>query len=181
MRATMFSAWANDLKGCLWWCNSDQEVLEFPPYTLTPCERELGMLRQDLTPKPIMLEMKAFQDFRRSLPFTKLPKAKTDAVIVVSEKEAGWIPGFGAYLLARQAGFNPSFAGAERDLPDSGLYVVCSAGSDMAYTFPAQKRIYEKAEKGATVLIVYSGEMRLHSCASTLALRSTTAISRRAT
>ena len=160
MRCTMFSAWANDLKGCLWWCNSDQEVLEFPPYTLTPCERELGMLRQDLTPKPIMLEMKAFQDFRRSLPFTKLPKAKTDAVIVVPEKEAGWIPGFGAYLLARQAGINPSFAGAERDLPDSGLYVVCSAGSDMAYTFLAQKRIYEKAEKGATVLIIYSGEMR---------------------
>ena len=160
MRATMFSAWANDLKGCLWWCNSDQEVLGFPPYTLTPCERELGMLRQDLTPKPIMLEMKAFQDFRRSLPFAKMPKAKTDAVIIVPEKEAGWIPGFGAYLLARQAGFNPSFAGAERDLPESGFYIVCSAGSDMAYTFPAQKRIYEKAEKGATVLLIYSGEMR---------------------
>ena len=38
----MFSAWANDLKGVLWWCNSDQEVLEFPPYTLTAYERELG-------------------------------------------------------------------------------------------------------------------------------------------
>lgn len=160
MRATLFSAWANDLKGCLWWCNSDQEVLEFPPYTLTPCERELGMLRQDLSPKPVMLEMKAFQEFRRSLPFAKLPKAKTDAVIVVPEKEDGWIPGFGAYLLARQAGINPSFTGAERELPESGFYIVCSAATDGAFTYPAQKRLYEKAAKGTTVLLLYSGESR---------------------
>ena len=160
MRATMFSAWANDLKGYLWWCNSDQEVLDFPPYTLTPNERELGMLRQDLSPKPVMLEMKAFQSFRRSLPFAKLPKAKTDAVIVVSEKESGWNAAFGAYLLAKQAGLNPSFAGAEGDLPESGFYIVCSSERDTAYTWPAQKRIYAKAKGGATVLLLYSGAAR---------------------
>ena len=160
MRATMFSAWANDLKGCLWWCNSDQEGLDFPPYTLTPCERELGMLRQDLSPKPVMLEMKAFQDFRASLPFRRLPKAKTDAVIVVPEKESGWEPGFGAYLLAREAGLNPCFAGAEHELPDSGLYIVCSPSRDETYTWPAQKRFWEKARGGATVLVLYSGEAR---------------------
>ena len=160
MRTTMFSAWANDLKGCLWWCNSDQEVLDFPPYTLTACERELGMLRQDLTPKPVMLEMQAFQAFRAGLPFRKLPQAKTDAVIVVSEKESGWVPGFGAYLLARQAGFNPSFAGAERELPDAPLYVVASAETDNGYTYPAQRRLFAKAEAGATVLLLYSGAER---------------------
>lgn len=32
MRATLFSAWANDLRGFLWWCNADQESLSFPPY-----------------------------------------------------------------------------------------------------------------------------------------------------
>ena len=160
MRCTMFSAWANDLKGCLWWCNSDQEVLEFPPYTLTPCERELGMLRQDLTPKPVMLEMHEFQKFRASLPFQKLPKAKTDAVIVVPEKTEGWIPGFGAYLIARQAGLNCSFAGAEQDLPDANFYIVTSADTDQSFTYTAQKRIYEKAANGATVLLIYSAESR---------------------
>lgn len=160
MRCTMFSAWANDLKGCLWWCNSDQEVLDFPPYTLTPNERELGMLRQDLTPKPLMLEMKAFQEFRDSLPFRKLPKAKTDAVIIVPEKDHGWIPGFGAYLLARQTGFNPSFAGAEQELPESSFYIVCSSERDESYTYPAQKRIFAKAKEGATVLVLYSGDSR---------------------
>ena len=161
MRATLFSAWANDLKGLLWWCNSDQEVLDFPPYTLTPCERELGMLRQDLSPKPVMLEMQAFQQFRAALPFRKLPKAKTDAVIVVSEKADGWIPGFGAYLLARQAGFNPTFAGAERELPDADFYILCSSETDSDYTYPAQKRLYAKVAAGATALVLYCGESRL--------------------
>jgi hypothetical protein len=161
MRTTMFSAWANDLKGCLWWCNSDQEGLEFPPYMLTPNERELGMLRQDLTAKPVMLEMKAFQEFRESLPFRKLPKASTDAVIVVPEKESGWIPGFGAYCLARQAGLNPMFAGAENgELPDAPLYIVVSPGNEEGYSYLAQKRFFAKAREGATVLLIYSGSAR---------------------
>jgi hypothetical protein len=160
MRTTLFSAWANDLKGCLWWCNSDQEGLDFPPYSLTPNERELGMLRQDLSPKPVMLEMQAFQKFRAQLPFRKLPKARTDAVIVVPETHDGWEVGFGAYLLARQAGLTPSFAGAEHALPDAPLYIVCSAARDESYTYPAQRRLWGKAEAGATVFILYSGAAR---------------------
>ena len=160
MRATMFSAWANDLKGVLWWCNSDQEVLDFPPYTLTPCERELGMLRQDLSPKPVMLEMQAFQAFRAALPFARLPAARTDCVVVVPEKEDGWIAGFGAYLLARQAGLNPRFAGAEGEWPDARLYLVCSTRTDSGYTYPAQRRLYARVAAGASALVFYSGETR---------------------
>ena len=126
----------------------------FHPDTLTANERELGILRQDLTPKPVMLEMDAFQKFRASLPFRKLPKAKTDAVIVVPEKDAGWIPGFGAYLLARQAGFNPCFAGAEHDLPEASLYIVCSSERDKSYTYPAQKRFFKKAKSSSSCFSV---------------------------
>ena len=161
MRMTMFSAWANDLKGALWWCNSDQEVLEFPPYELTANERELGLLRQDYTPKPVMQEMKAFQEFRRSLPFDRLPPRRTDAVIVVPEKSDGWIPGFGAYLLCKQAGIEPVFAGAENDIPAAPFYVFCSSESDQSYSFPAQRRVFEKAKNdGATVLVLYGSKNR---------------------
>ena len=160
MRCTLFSAWANDLMGCLWWCNSDQEVLEFPPYIDTANERELGLLRHDYSPKPVMLEMKEFQRFRKSLPFRKLPSRRTDAVIVVPERSAGWIPGFGACLLARQAGFDPRFAGAEHELPESDFYIVCSSEYDSSYSYLAQKRIFAKAEEGATVLLVYSAASR---------------------
>ena len=161
MRATLFSAWANDLKGALWWCNSDQEVLEFPPYELTANERELGLLRQDYTPKPVMEEMRKFQEFRRSLPFAKLPPRRTNAVIVVPEKSAGWIPGFGAYLLCKQAGIEPVFAGAEHGLPAAPLYVLCSAETDQSYSYPAQRRVFEKARNdGATVLVLYCAANR---------------------
>ena len=161
VRTVLFSAWANDLKGLLWWCNSDQEALEFPPYDNTPNERELGLLRQDYSPKPVMRELKAFQDFRASLPFAKLPPRKTNVVVVVPEKTDGWIPGFGAYLLCRQAGIDPVFAGAEHELPDAPMYVFCSGETDISFTYAAQRRVYEKAKKGATVLILYSGESRL--------------------
>lgn len=160
-RVMLFSAWANDLKGLLWWCNSDQENLEFPPYDLTAYERELGLLRDDYSPKPVMAEMREFQRFRKSLPFTKLPRRKSNAVIVVPEKMAGWPTCFGVYLLCRQAGIDPDFAGAENNLPDSRLYVVCSSEDEQAYTYSAQKRVFARArEDGATVLVIYGSMNR---------------------
>ena len=161
LRTTLFSAWANDLKGLLWWCNSDQEGLDFPPYNQTACERELGLLRDDYSPKPVMLEMKKFQDFRATLPFRKLPLRKPNAVIVVPEKVSGWLSGFGCYMLARQAGLDPRFAGAEvGDLPESDLYVVASVDCDHGYSFPAQKKVFAKARAGATVLLIVGGNAR---------------------
>ena len=161
LRTTMFSAWANDLKGVLWWCNSDQEGLDFPPYNGTACERELGLLRDDYSPKPVMLEMKKFQDFRATLPFKKLPPRKPNAVIVVPEKVAGWTQGFGCYLMARQAGLDPNFAGAEvGELPESDLYIVASVDRDQGYTYPAQKKFFAKAYEGATVMVIVGGSAR---------------------
>jgi len=161
LRTTMFSAWANDLKGVLWWCNSDQEELDFPPYNLTACERELGLIRKDWTPKPVLLEMKKFEDFRRALPFRKLPARKTNCCIVVPEKIKGWISGFGCYLLARQAGLEPVFAGAEgKELPAAPLYVIASVDQDKGYSYRAQRMWREKARAGATVMVLHGGNSR---------------------
>lgn len=165
MRATLFSAWANDLRGFLWWCNADQESLSFPPYDWISYERELGMMRADGTPKPIMKEMKAFRDFLRGLPFESLPSRRTDSVIVVPERTRGWIPAFGAYLLARQAGLDSVFAGAEHDLPEAKLYILCSgetdAENDESFTWSAYRRVFEKARRGATVLILHGSQSRI--------------------
>lgn len=161
LRTMLFNAWANDLKGLLWWCNSDQENLDFPPYTLTACERELGLVRDDWTPKPVMLEMKAFQEFRRSLPFRKLPPRVTNCCIIVPEKIPGWEPAFGAYMLARQAGLEPFFAGAENgEIPQAPLYIVVSADCDTGYSYRAQKKWQALAREGATVMVVLGGSSR---------------------
>ena len=161
IRTTLFSAWANDLKGLLWWCNSDQEVLDFPPYNLTACERELGLLRQDYSPKPVMQEMKKFQDFRATLPFRKLPARTPNCCIVVPEKIAGWEAGFGCYLLAKQAGLDPIYAGAEnQELPEAPLYIIASTDRDSGYSYRAQKKWQAKAQAGATVMVVLGGSSR---------------------
>jgi hypothetical protein len=122
------------------------------------------MLRNDVTPKPVMKELKSFMDFIKSLPFERLPPRRTDSVIVVPERTDGWVAGFGAYLLARQAGLDPVFAGAEHELPESKLYVVCSAETDKdddeSYTCTAQRRILAKAKEGACVLLLYNSRSR---------------------
>ena len=161
VRVSLFSCWAHDLKGYLWWCNADQEDLHFPPYDWTANERELGLLATDFSPKPVMREMKAFQDFRRSLPFDRLPPRQTDAVVVVSERESGWKQAFGSFLLAKQAGFDVSFAGAEHELPDSRFYMLTSWTTDTSFTHAAWLRLQEKVRGGATLLIVKAGETRL--------------------
>ena len=161
VRVSLFSCWAHDLKGYLWWCNADQEDLRFPPYDYTANERELGLLTTAFEPKPVMREMKAFQEFRRSLPFKRLPPRRTDAVVVVSERESGWKQAFGSFLLAKQAGFDVSFAGAEHALPDAKFYILTSWTRDTSFTHSAWLRLQEKVRGGATLLILKAAETRL--------------------
>lgn len=42
VRASLFSLWANDCHGLLWWCASDQTHLEHAPYDWYTVERELA-------------------------------------------------------------------------------------------------------------------------------------------
>ena len=82
-------------------------------------------------------------------------------MIVVPEKMSGWIAGFGCYMLARQAGLDPNFAGAEvGELPESDLYIVASVDQDQGYSYPAQKKFFAKAYAGATVLLIVGGSAR---------------------
>ena len=161
VRCSLFSAWANDLKGYLWWCNSDQENLRFPPYDWTANERELGLIRSDWTPKPVMLVMRDFQQFRQSLPFAKLPPRRVDAVCVVSERESAWFNAFGAFLLSRQAGFDIAFAGAEHPLPNSDFYILTAGTTDDSYTHTAWLNLLQRVSDGATLLVSKSAQTRL--------------------
>ena len=156
MRCAMFTSWANDLGAYVWWCGFDQQHLDFPPYTWNAVERELGLFTKDYEPKPVLKAMGAFQNFLKSLPddVRKLPPRQVDAVVLVSALENGWSSAFGAYLLARQAGFDVRFASAENfPLPDAKLYVFPAGNGCDPYTYEAWCAALTKAESGATVLI----------------------------
>lgn len=160
MRQQMFASWMHGMNGYLWWCAFEQMHLDYPPFENNAMERELGMLKPDAarTPKPEAAALKAFKAFKDSLPFKALPLRKIDAVCVLSEKEDAWQTSFGALMLAKQAGFDMDFVGAEtRELPESGLYFMPSGDGWESYTHSAWKRLLAKAEAGATVVVSRGG------------------------
>ena len=43
VRSCLFSLWANDCHGLIWWCANDQTNLPHAPYDWCALERELGL------------------------------------------------------------------------------------------------------------------------------------------
>lgn len=151
LRCALFSSWANGLGAYLWWCAYDFDHLGYPPYEWSAFEGELGLFASDRKPKRTLLELKAFSDFLKGLPFERLPARRVDAVTLVSEREDAWKGSFGSFLLSRQAGFDVAFVGAESaELPDAKLYLMPSS---RAYTRSAWNRVYAKVAAGATLVL----------------------------
>lgn len=142
LRINLFSLWANGSSGVMWWCSSDQTRLNTYPYTHQMVEQELGMLDNDHTPKPVLKEMKKFSDFLADAKID-LPKAKRDAVCILTKDTRHWGIAYMTYMLSKQAGINIDFTYSEDDLVDSPLYLMPSI-NDMT-VMPKQK--YEKLKK----------------------------------
>ena len=156
MRQQMFTCWAHGFGAYLWWCAFMQTHLDYAPYTACHMEPELGLLNADegRTPKPMAKELKAFRDFRDSLPFDVLPKYKTDAVCLVSEREEFYHQTFGAFMLSKAAGFDLEFVGADsRELPDSNFYILPSGKGWGTYSRKTWDDLVDRVKKGATLLV----------------------------
>ena len=126
LRAVLFSLWANDSHGALWWCAFDQNHLEHAPYDWCMVERELGLITADGRQKPIL---DVFSDFRRfliQLPFQRLPVRRREAVCVLTRDQDQWGVAYSAFILAKQAGFDLEFRYAEQPLPEAPVYLLPS-------------------------------------------------------
>ena len=159
-RQDMFSSWMHGLAGFLWWCAFEQTHLAYPPFENNAIERELGMLNADAnrTSKPLAAALKEFKAFKDALPFKSLPPRKTDAVCLLSEYEDAWQTSFGALMLAKQAGFDIAFTGAESGpLDDAPLYILPSGTSWETYTHGTWRRVLAKVADGATLLVSRGG------------------------
>jgi hypothetical protein len=62
IRACLWSLWAHDCHGLIWWCAHDQTELTHAPYDWHAVERELGLLRTDGTAKPVLEVMGEFRE-----------------------------------------------------------------------------------------------------------------------
>jgi endo-1,4-beta-mannosidase len=152
-RTCMFSLWANDCHGAMWWCNSDFTNLKQVPYDFYSIEQELGLFKTDGSPKPIVEEIKKFKTFYNSFPYPDLPQIKTDAICILTREQNQWANAFSTYILSKQAGFNLEFQYSTQKIKDSQLYLLPGLNSFTSISNYRMEELLLKVKNGATLYI----------------------------
>lgn len=150
-RTALFSNWAHDCKGTYWWCAYDQLSFDYPPYNYASVEAELGLIKEDRTPKPVMLELKAFSNFLDKLPFKTLPERKTEAVCILTEGQDNWSVAYTSFVLAKQAGLDFQFQKAGQEIKDAPLYLLPSLKGIDPFYKDYWFKLLDKVQAGATL------------------------------
>lgn len=157
-RVNIFSAWANNLKGYLWWCGMEHLLLEEPPYNWSMIERSLGMLKLDRTPKKIGEAFRKASEVIKELPVVY--KKRTDAVCLLTDRDRQE-KGMVSYVLAKQAGINIEFKVFGDKLPQTDLILVPSCHGDTFFDKETSDEIFERVKNGTTLFMSAS---RIHMC-----------------
>ncbi len=153
VRTCLFSLWANDCHGLLWWCAYDQGQLTHAPYDWNACERELGLIRADRSAKPVLVEIDRFRKFLDLFPYPELPPAQKRAVCILSNDQDQWGAAFSSYILAKQAGFDIEFQFSEQPLRPANLYLLPSVGGQAAIPRRRWLDLLKRVEQGAILYV----------------------------
>lgn len=152
MRNMLWNSWALDCRAMLWWCAYDQTGMTIAPYNWRqPCV-ELGIFRRDRTPYPAVGMAKAFAAMQDALPVAGLPKAKTEAVVLTTDRDVL----HASYILARQAGIMPRFANPEEKLPDASCYFLPDAHGRAYLTVERWEDLKARVRAGATLYLSWN-------------------------
>lgn len=150
-RTNLFSLWANDCHGFLWWCGFDQTELAEAPYDWTGVERELGLVRTDGTAKPVLGEMTRFRQFLAGLPFAELPPRRPEAVCILTRGQDQWGAAYSSFVLAKQAKLELAFQHVDQPLRDAPLYLLPSVATPEPIPRRRWLALLEKVRGGATL------------------------------
>jgi len=153
VRNCLWSLWANDVSGFLWWCAYDQDRLEHAPYDWESVERELGMFRADRSSKPLLRELTAFGQMLKSLPFAALPPRRREAVCILSQDQDHWGVAYSSFILAKQAGFDIEFQGADQPLREAMLYLAPCLSGNRSISRRRMSALLKRVEAGATLYL----------------------------
>lgn len=153
IRTAMFSAWAHDLRGFVWWCANEQSHLGHTPYDWNSVERELGLFRVDGSPKPVVNAMNHFADFVDNFEFGSLPARLTDAVCVLTHDQDQWAAAYGSFILAKQAGLDITFSWCDSEIPESDVYLLPSVTGDSSIFRHQLQELIRRVHSGATLYI----------------------------
>ncbi|MBI2438152.1 MAG: beta-mannanase [Lentisphaerae bacterium] len=155
LRANLFSLWAHDGHGLLWWCAFDQSHLAQAPYDWEALERELGLFGAAYRPKAVVGELTRFRKFLDSLPFAALPPRRKEAVCLLSQDQDHWAVAYGAFVLAKQAGFDLEFQHVEQPLKSAGLYLLPGIKGTGVMSRRKWLELRQRVRSGATLYISY--------------------------
>lgn len=155
MRIQILSALVHNLCGYMWWCAWEQEHLNFPPYSWSMMERQLGLFDGNRQPKPVAIVMRKMSKLIEDLP-DPFPRRKTDGVCVLTRVPDKQKTAIASLILAKQAGLDLEVASSEcGDIPQSDLYFVPSvAGWKISYK-KTWDTLMDRVRKGATLCISY--------------------------
>ena len=158
IRTALFSLWAHDCHGLLWWCAYDQLHVDQAPYDWHSCERELGLLRGNREVKPVTRTLARFRAWLEGLPIRRLPPRQTEAVCVLSAGQDQWGTAFSAFVLAKQAGFDLEYQFADQPLKAAPLYLVPAVSGAASFSRRFWLELLERVKRGATLYLSH------HTC-----------------
>jgi len=147
----LLSGWANGSEGLLWWCANEQTNLRTSPFAESMIERELGLFDAEGNPKPVVKELSRFAEFLKTAP--QLPKAREDAVCILTKDQDWWGVAYMTWCLAKQAGMTLRFCWCEDPLPDVKLYMMPSISGMDVISLPQYEALQEKVRQGAALYI----------------------------
>lgn len=157
MRIQILSSIANNLIGYQWWCAWEQKHLNFPPYTWSLMEQELGMFNADHSPKPVAHVMKSMSELINKLP-ERMPQRTIDGVCILTEEQDRQKMAISSLTLAKQIGLDLEVCYTNSaNIPDSKLYFMpCVSGWNNINSF-TWDAIMNKVKNGATLCMTYGG------------------------
>lgn len=153
IRTSLFSLWAHDGQGLLWWCAYDQDHLAHAPYDWNTCERELGLIDSHRRPHPTLAALGLFRRFLETLPIPALPPHPREAVCLLSEGQDRWAAAYSSFVLARQAGFELEYQLGEQPLKEADLYLVPSIRGINVISRRRWLALLERVRAGATLYV----------------------------
>lgn len=153
LKTNLYSNWANGSLGLLWWCGCEQVLLRTAPYTWCMMERELGLMDAERKPRKTLKTIEAFSKWLEGFG-RELPKAKTDAVCILTKDQPHWGTAYMTYALAKQAHVNLRFAYSEqRTIPESPVYLMPSISGTEVCCKETFDVLLQRVWEGATLYI----------------------------
>jgi hypothetical protein len=160
VRNNLYTLWAHDCRGLLWWCANEQTHLAHAPYDWYSIERELGYFRLDGSPKPVLEEVSRFTEFVDRFP--PLPPRIVDGVCILTNGQDSWGVAYGTFTLAKQAGLEIEFQHANQPLRSAPLYLMPSMRGHACMSQHRLVELMSLIEQGATLYLSFDNGLLSH-------------------